>query len=151
MGSASASEACHRYLVRASPERAVGAVVFDRTGRVLLIRRGRPPLEGAWTLPGGHVDAGEEPASAAEREVEEEAGLRVSAERLLETVDLVGDGYAYAIDEYLCVLEDDALKARAGDDAKDVRWVALAELESLGVSALARRVILRAAGVVGIA
>src|SRR5438093_5462983 len=58
------------------PRVGVGAVVLSR-GRVLLVRRGKPPGEGRWSLPGGLVDLGETSVDAARREVEEECGITV--------------------------------------------------------------------------
>ena len=57
----------------------VGAVVHDAAGRLLLVRRGRDPHRGRWSLPGGRVEAGESPEQAIEREVREETGLTVRA------------------------------------------------------------------------
>ena len=125
--------------------RAVGAVVFDPAGRVLLVRRAHPPRAGEWSLPGGHVDDGETGPEAAVREVREETGLEVRVGAYLETVRIEHEGYAYAIEEFLCLPDSPPHSARAGDDASDVRWAALTELEGLGVSPLARAVIARAA------
>ncbi len=119
----------------------VGAIVFDERGRVLLIRRAHAPAAGTWSLPGGHVEPEEPTALAAEREVLEETGLQVRAERHLETVRIEHEGFDYTIDEYLCALPPDAPAPRAGDDAADVRWAAQSELEALGVSPLTLRVI----------
>ena len=59
------------------PVVAVGGVaVLD--GSVLLVRRATPPQAGRWTIPGGHVEPGETLASAVERELLEETGLRVT-------------------------------------------------------------------------
>ena len=55
------------------------SVALIRDGRVLLVRRARPPYRGRWTLPGGRVEPGEDPTQAAHREMEEELGLRVEA------------------------------------------------------------------------
>jgi 8-oxo-dGTP diphosphatase len=55
----------------------VGAVVVDE-GRVLLVRRGREPLKGHWSLPGGLLEVGESLAAGVVREVREETGLTVS-------------------------------------------------------------------------
>lgn len=52
----------------------VGAVVF-RDGQVLLVRRGKPPFKGAWSIPGGALDYGERLEHCALREVREETGV----------------------------------------------------------------------------
>jgi len=52
------------------------AVLIERDGKVLLVRRANTPQKGMWTLPAGFVDAGEDPAQAAERECLEETGLK---------------------------------------------------------------------------
>ena len=93
-----------------------GAVVRDPAGRLLLIRRARPPSAGLWSVPGGRVEAGETPAHAAAREVHEETGLDVRIGRLLATVEIgefvVHDFAADVVGGQLC----------AGDDAAEVRW-----------------------------
>ena len=52
----------------------VGALIFRR-GSVLLVERGREPLKGYWSLPGGLVETGEKLEDAIRREVQEETGL----------------------------------------------------------------------------
>jgi ADP-ribose pyrophosphatase YjhB (NUDIX family) len=113
---------------------AVGAVVVVRSGRLLLVRRGRPPGAGSWTLPGGRVEPGESLEEAAAREVAEETGVRVRVLCALGVAHLAREGFVYAIYEYLAVPVDDT-PARAGDDAADVRWAAAGELDALGVAA----------------
>jgi len=63
-----------RYPTR--PYLAVSAAIF-RAGRVLIVRRGTPPLQGIYTLPGGGVELGETLAEAIAREVLEETGLTI--------------------------------------------------------------------------
>ncbi len=125
---------------------AVGAVVVD-AGRVLLIRRARPPGRGQWTLPGGRIEPNESNEQAVVRELAEETSLRVRVIAPLGVVAIEREGFRYAIHEYLCALADDARGAppepQAGDDAAEVRWVDPADLESLGVLADARAVIER--------
>jgi ADP-ribose pyrophosphatase YjhB (NUDIX family) len=131
--------------VSGTTQKAVGAVIFDGQGRVLLVLRGKPPLRGTWTLPGGRTEPGESPEAAVEREVLEETGLAVQAQRLVQTVIVREEGFAYEIDDYLCrQLPAATTTPRAGDDALDVRWASRSELESLGVRALAIEVIDRA-------
>jgi len=62
------------------------AVLVEREGKVLLVRRINQPYRGSWSLPAGFVDAGEDPARAAERECLEESGLSVRVTGLLEVI-----------------------------------------------------------------
>lgn len=124
-----------------TPRVGVGAVVC-RDGAVLLVRRGTPPFQGEWAVPGGQVELGETLAAAAEREVREETGVCIRAAEPVYTfehierdkrgavrfhyvvVDLVG--------EYLCG------EPRAGDDAGEAAWVSLESLEGLPVNSITR-------------
>ena len=115
-----------------SPVIAVGAVVVDRGGRVLLVRRARPPSAGAWTLPGGRVERGESLGEAVVRELREEAAVSVEVKAPLCVVVLEREGYAYEIHEHLVVPAGDA-RPEAGDDAAEARWVTRDDLASLGV------------------
>lgn len=67
------------------PKVAVVSVIF-RDGQVLLTRRVNTPRQGLWTFPGGFVDAGEDPARAAERECLEETGLTVQITELIDVL-----------------------------------------------------------------
>lgn len=97
---------------------------------VLLIRRGWDPYAGCWALPGGHVDAGEDTAAAASRELLEETGLRSPA------LDLVGVYAAagrdprgrYVTFAYTATLDGPPPAATAGDDATEARWWPIADL-----------------------
>ena len=109
------------------PVPAVGAIVLDGAGRLLVVRRGRPPGEGLWSVPGGKVEMGEKLADAVVREVREETGLEVTCGRLVEVVERWGDGWHYVILDYLCEACGGALCA--GDDVSDARWVTRAELD----------------------
>jgi len=123
---------------------AVGAVVFREDGAVLLVRRARPPRVGAWSLPGGKVEAGETLEQAVEREVLEETGIGVRAIREVLVVTLSAEGYRYTIHELLCAIDAPAGDGRPGDDADAVRWAHDDELASLGVTQEVQRVIVRA-------
>jgi 8-oxo-dGTP diphosphatase len=122
---------------------AVGAVVLAADGRVLLVKRGRPPKVGAWTLPGGHVEPSESFEAAIVREVREETGLTVEPRLALGVVRVVGEGFRYDIHEFLCDVQGPADPV-AGDDAADARWAEVSELAALGVSPEAARMVRRA-------
>lgn len=65
------------------PKLTVDAVVFDREGRLLLIKRKGPPFKGQYALPGGFVEIGETVESAAHRELKEETGVTAKSQRLV--------------------------------------------------------------------
>ena len=107
-----------------------GAIVFDEHRRLLLVRRGREPDRGRWSLPGGRCRPGEPAAAAACREVLEETGLRVVPTHLAGRVDRPAPGAAvYAIEDYACTLVGGRLQP--GDDAADARFVPVGELPEL--------------------
>lgn len=110
-------------------ERTVGAVVYDDRGRLLLVRRGRPPAVGLWSVPGGHVEAGETDEQAVLREVAEETGLTVAVERLAGEIELPGRDAVYDNRDYLCHYR--AGDPVAGDDAAAVGWFSEPELRTL--------------------
>jgi 8-oxo-dGTP diphosphatase len=135
---------------REYPERplvGVGGVVVAEN-RVLLIRRGSPPLEGEWSIPGGMLELGESLREAVRRELEEETGLEVRVHDLIEAFDRVtmdGDGkcrYHFVILDYLCELISG--EARANSDVVDVAWALEEELDRFSLTPTATRVVKRA-------
>ena len=125
----------------------VGAVVL-RDGAVLLARRGQPPAQGSWSLPGGLVDAGERLEEAVRREVREECGIAVTVGPLLGVFEPIvqdEDGrvrYHYVVLDYLAHHLSGELVA--GDDAAELRWVAFADLDQFSLLPATRDMIDRA-------
>jgi 8-oxo-dGTP diphosphatase len=125
----------------------VGAVII-RQDRVVLVRRGSPPLQGEWSLPGGVVELGETLRAAAEREAREETGLIVKAGEVLEVLDRIIQGergapqYHYVLIDFLCT--DEGGELRAGGDAADVRWAAESELAQFKLEQPAVQVVRKA-------
>ena len=116
----------------------VGAIIIE-DGRVLLIRRGKAPLLGEWSIPGGMLELGETVRQGAEREALEETGLTVRADDLLGVFDrIVPDEtkrtlYHYVLIDFLCHrISGDVL---AADDASEARWFSPEELAALRLAA----------------
>jgi ADP-ribose pyrophosphatase YjhB (NUDIX family) len=106
--------------------RGVGAVaVID--GSILLVRRGRAPQAGRWSVPGGHVERGEGPEAAVVRELVEETGLHgVCGPVVLDvTVDI--DGTRYWITDY-AVTVGERRDPVPSDDADAAAWVPLDQI-----------------------
>jgi 8-oxo-dGTP diphosphatase len=120
-----------------APRAAVGAVVLDGD-QVLLVRRGEPPSQGRWSIPGGLIHVGERIEDAVLREVEEECGLRVQLLGLCGVIDRIIPGeplgaadparirYHYIIIDYVATPTGGSLQA--GSDAAEARWVPIADL-----------------------
>jgi 8-oxo-dGTP diphosphatase len=126
------------------PVLGVGALIFE-AGRVLLVERGKPPLEGCWSLPGGVVEKGERLEDAVLREVFEETGLRVTVEKIATVFerimpDSTGEcEYHYVLIDFYCAIEGGAL--RAGDDSRSVEWFDVDLLSSIPMTEGTREVI----------
>lgn len=121
----------------AAPLVGVGAIVLDED-RVLLVKRGRPPALGKWSIPGGLVRLGEPVEDALLREVREECGLAVQLKGLVGVVDrIIPDPagrvqYHYVLIDFLAVPLGG--EARAGSDAEAVRWVPVGEVAGLDLT-----------------
>lgn len=106
----------------------VGVVVVEE-GRILLIRRGREPGKGLWTVPGGKVRFGETMRETAAREGYEETGLEVEVGEPVWIGEIVEGEHHIVIVDYSASVTGGAL--RAGDDAADAAWVDLDEVRDL--------------------
>jgi 8-oxo-dGTP diphosphatase len=135
---------------REYPERPIvgvgGVVISD--GRALLIKRGHPPLEGEWSIPGGTLEVGETLPEGVRRELAEECGIEVRVLELIEVFERVFHDeagkvrYHFVIVDYLC--EAVSGEARSGSDVVDVAWATEMELERYSLTPTATRVIRRA-------
>ena len=128
----------------ARPLVGIGVVVW-RDGKVLLIRRGKQPRKGQWSLPGGAQKTGETVRQAARREVREETGLEVEVAELVDVVDSLerdADGrvrYHYTLVDFSA--RASAGEAVAGGDAAEVAWRDPADLPGLGLWSETERII----------
>jgi 8-oxo-dGTP diphosphatase len=127
----------HKNDYPGNPRVAVGAVVF-KDERVLLVRRGQPPAENLWAIPGGSVELGETLQEAAEREILEETGITIRAGEPVYTFDVIDrDRIGKIRFHYVIVdLSADYIagKPKAGDDAIEASWVRVQEIDELQVS-----------------
>jgi len=133
----------------------IGVLAF-RGEDVLLVRRGRPPRLGEWSLPGGAQRLGERAEDAARRELREEAGIEVGALELLAVVDAITSGedgagprFHYTIIDYLAQWQSG--EPRAGGDVTEVAWCASADPSAYGLWPEAMRVIALARKRLGLA
>ncbi len=106
-----------------------GVVVFDESGRVLLVQRGRPPRAGQWGIPGGMLELGERLVDAAVREVREECSIEIAiggVAGVFEPVTRDDEGrieYHYVVIDYWA--RHVRGEARPGDDAAAVAWATM--------------------------
>jgi len=120
-----------------------------KDGKVLLVQRAKPPL-GLWSLPGGHVEFGETAVAAAERELLEESGVTADLTTFIGLYEVILDkpAFHYAIACYGGVWRSG--EAHASSDALEARWLAPAELDSLGFAPNVREAIVRARTLLGL-
>jgi len=134
----------------------VGGVVIDN-GRTLLIRRGGPPLEGEWSIPGGLLEVGETLEQGVARELAEETGLEVQVIELIEVFERIfpapagADGtpgdparpqYHFVILDYLCEMRGGTLSASS--DALEFAWAREEELGKFDLTVAVTRVLRKA-------
>jgi 8-oxo-dGTP diphosphatase len=106
-------------------------VVCLRGDEVLLIRRGNPPLAGAWSLPGGRIEWGERARDAALRELFEETGVEAEILGLVEVADGLFPERHYVLVDYAARWVSG--EPAAGDDAAEAAFHPTAALEDLGL------------------
>jgi len=130
--------------VAADPPRPTpcAGVVCLRGDRVLLIRRGKPPREGQWSIPGGRIESGETAAAAALRELEEETGVKAELLGLVDVVDYLSPERHYVLIDYAARWVSG--EPVAGDDAAEARFTPIDSVSALGLWEETVRIILQA-------
>jgi 8-oxo-dGTP diphosphatase len=124
---------CYRY---PHPAVTTDVVVFTvRAGRLhlLLVRRGNPPYQGHWALPGGFLDIGEDLDTCAQRELEEETGVSGVYLEQLYTFGRPGrDPRERVISvTYYALVPAGRISPKAASDAAEVDWFAVDRLPEL--------------------
>ena len=115
----------------------VGAIILQRD-RILMAQRGKEPLKGWWSLPGGALETGESLADGVCREVREETGLEVRPLGILEVFERImrdasgGAEYHYVLIDYMCRITGGDL--RPGDDVCAAEWVKRRDLPKLPIT-----------------
>ena len=115
----------------------VGAIMLEGD-RILMAQRGKQPLKGWWSLPGGALETGELLADAIRREVREETGLEIEPVGVLEIFERImrdPEGvpeYHYVLIDYVCRITGGELAA--GDDVCKVEWVRRRDLPALQIT-----------------
>jgi len=116
------------------PRVGVGAVILHED-KVLLVRRGKSPSFGKWSLPGGLVELGETTREAIAREIVEECAIKIRIVDVAGVIDrIVKDDagrvrYHYVLVDYLAY--PDSMDVQAGSDAAEAQWFALDRVAEL--------------------
>ena len=130
----------------------VGVVVW-KNDEFLLIRRGKEPMKGAWSIPGGRQNLGETIKEAAIREIREETGLDIDIIGLIDVIDSIREDDNGVVAWHATLIDYAARhisgEAVAGDDALSVGWFTLEDLQELGLWSETVRIIRKSAQIAG--
>jgi ADP-ribose pyrophosphatase YjhB (NUDIX family) len=129
------------------PKVGVGCIVFDERGRILLIKRLYPPGRGRWSIPGGHVEEGEDVLEAARRELYEETGIDADPVGVMNVDTLIvydekrNIKYHYVLIDILFTNPRGELKA--GDDATEAGFFDLDEALKMNLTDSVRGLLMK--------
>jgi len=128
------------------PRAGVSIAVF-RDGKVLLGQRSKPPLEGVWSLPGGHVEPGEKAIDAVRRELAEETGVEADIRGVADVADVIlrDDGGALRAHYVITVFYADWRSGEPvpGSDCIGVQWADPDDMEGIALTSGTADVIAR--------
>jgi len=128
-----------------SPIVGVGAVIWNSQNQIVLIRRGKEPRLGEWSIPGGRVECGESLREAIIREVQEETGLDVEIENLIDVVDSITRDRTGAVLRHYVLIDFTARHVAGaltcGSDAAEARWVPYERIGEYALWTETRRII----------
>lgn len=141
------------------PVIAVGIVTF-KDDKILMIRRGKPPRKGQWSIPGGKQKLGETWRAAAAREVKEETGIDIEILGLIDVVDAIiydeqtpktkekplknnidNKSIIFHYTLVDCVAEWVSGTVNAGSDAAHAEWLSLPQIKKLDLWSETLRII----------
>ena len=121
------------------------SVAAWRDGEVLLVKRGRAPLVGYWSFPGGGVEIGERLEEAARREVREETGMEIAVDRQIDHAEIIARDADGRIERHYVLIVFAARvlsgEVRAGDDAMEARFMPLSDVAGLNLTEDTRRIL----------
>lgn len=117
-------------------------VVCLRADQVLLIKRGQPPREGEWSIPGGRIKPGESEEEAALRELREETGVTARLHSKIEVIDASFEDFNYRLHDYFAIWISE--EPEAGDDAIEAEFVTISDIAGRGMWPETNRIIKKA-------
>lgn len=119
-----------------SEPRLASSAIVERSGRLLLVRRSKPPAANLYAFPGGRAEVGETPAETALRELQEETGIVGRNPQLFEEFELLPEhgvaGSHYRLSVFR-VEADSHSPAIAQSDAAEAGWYTPDEIDHLPV------------------
>ena len=116
------------------PLLAASVAVF-REGRVLLAARGKEPMQGVFTLPGGLVETGESLGEAALRELREEVGVEARLIGVVSPVEVIERDDAVRVRRHIVIVAHAARwisgEPQTGPEAREIKWARQSEIADL--------------------